>query len=136
MKIKSSLWVLAAGGQGRTFRVEARPDSPLAGAYPGVYARLGVPAADESGSTWIPEDALVERGQLTGIFLIEDDSLRLRWVRLGLRQPGAVELLSGPGSDLRIVRRPAVDLVDGLPVGAVRLEAWEPGAATVAEGAR
>jgi len=129
--------VPALVSQGRTFRVEARPEQPLPGAYPGAYARLAV-ASGGAGSSWIPEDAVVERGQLRGVFVVEGDTLRLRWVRLGARRAGAVELLAGPGfgDELRIVRRPGVALVDGLPVGTVREEAWILGAAAAVGGTR
>ncbi|MDZ7780760.1 MAG: efflux RND transporter periplasmic adaptor subunit [Gemmatimonadota bacterium] len=117
-------------GEGaRTFRVEVAPTEPLEGAYPGAYARLSVPV-DGSPSRWIPADAVVERGQLRGIFVVEDDVIRLRWVRLGLRRADAVELLSGPGGAPSIVRRPDVSLRDGLPVGSVREEGWSPRVAT------
>lgn len=127
--------VPAVGSQGRTFRVEARLDAPLPGAYPGAYARLVVPDGS-SASSWIPSDAVVERGQLRGVFVVENDVLRLRWVRLGVDRAGAVEVLSGPGGELRVVRRPGVGLSDGLPVGAVREEAWALGEASGQEVGR
>ncbi|MEX2468094.1 MAG: efflux RND transporter periplasmic adaptor subunit [Gemmatimonadota bacterium] len=127
--------VPAVRSQGRTFRLEARTDVLLEGAYPGAYARLGVPA-DDATSSWIPADAVVERGQLRGVFVVEDGVLRLRWVRLGVQRAGAVELLSGPGGELQVVRRPGVGLSDGLPVGTVREETWALGEAAGEEMGR
>lgn len=115
--------VPAVAGGGRTFRIEAVPTEALEGAYPGAYARLSLPS-DGGGTRWIPADAVVERGQLTGIYTVEDDVLRLRWVRLGARRADAVELLSGPAGELRIVRSPDVGFTDGQPVGAARDEEW------------
>jgi RND family efflux transporter MFP subunit len=115
--------VPAVAGGGRTFRIEAVPSEALEGAYPGAYARLSLPSEGES-TRWIPADAVVERGQLNGIYTVEDDVLRLRWVRLGARRADAVELLSGPAGELRIVRNPGVGLTDGQPVGTARDEDW------------
>lgn len=121
--------VPALGGSARTFRVEAVMDDAPPSALAGAYARLELPRVGE-GSRWIPADAVVERGQLSGVFTVESDTLRLRWVRLGVRQGDAVELLAGPGGALAVVRRPSPDLFDGRAVGNHRAEAWTaPGAA-------
>jgi hypothetical protein len=116
--------VPALGGASRTFRVEAVMEGAPSGAIPGAFARLEVVRGGE-GPRWVPEDAIVDRGQLTGVFAVEADTLRLRWVRLGQRRDGAVELLSGPGGgELSVVRRPGADLFDGRPVGGRTDEVW------------
>lgn len=112
----------ALGPGSRTFRVEAEVHpAEDAGVLPGIYARLEVPTPGE-GSRWIPEDAVVDRGQLTGVYTLEGDALRLRWVRLGRVRDGAVEVLAGPPGELTVVRRPAAELFDGRTVAAVREE--------------
>lgn len=126
--------VPALGGSSRTFRVEAAMESAPSGAIPGAYARLELERAGE-GARWVPQDAVVDRGQLTGVFSVEADTLRLRWVRLGQRRDGAVELLSGPLGEIAVVRRPGADLFDGRPVGRRTDEAWAaPGVAGAAAG--
>ena len=116
--------VNALGAGSRTFRVEARlldaPPSVLSGSY----ARLEVRRQVE-GPRWVPADAVVRRGQLRGVYAVEEDTLRLRWVRLGEEVDGAVELLAAPGGSLRVVRRPAPDLHDGRPVGEVTEEPFQ-----------
>jgi RND family efflux transporter MFP subunit len=111
----------------RRFRIEARfvgdeqtPNIP-AGAF--VRIELKQPAAT---TRWIPTDAVVSRGQLSGVFVVEGDELRLRWVRLGRQLEGATELLAGPPQAAWLVREPAVELVDGQPVGNVRQVEWTP----------
>jgi hypothetical protein len=94
------------------------------GLVPGTYARLGVPGEGES-VRWIPTDALVQRGQLRGVYVVEGDELRLRWVRLGETRGDAVELLAGPSGPLLIVRNPDPTLFDGRPVGETIVETWE-----------
>lgn len=99
---------------------------------PGAFVRVHVPAAGTS-SLWIPADALVERGQLTGVYLVEDGHLRLRWVRTGERRAalgdedcGAVEVLAGVGPEDLVVRRPPAAAADGTPVGEVIRVPWTP----------
>ncbi len=108
------------------FRIEARFESPddLAIA-PGTFVRIemGEPSAM---TRWIPGDAIVTRGQLTGVFTVEDERLRLRWVRLGQRLGEAVELLAGPPTSTPLVREPASGFVDDQPVGNVSPSQWVP----------
>ncbi len=78
----------------RRFRVEARfepdPAPPIA---PGTYVRLAIDLT-AAPTRWIPADAVLARGQLKGVFVIDGGELRLRWVRLGQRIGDAVELLA------------------------------------------
>lgn len=107
----------------RRFRVEIE----LSDATPwpaGEVVTLQIDAAG-SGSLWIPADAVVERGQLRGVYTVENDSLRLRWLRLGRTMADRVEVLSGPGRGLQVVRRPAADLEDGAPVSGVTVQPVE-----------
>ena len=99
-------------------------DMAPASVIPGSFARLEIVRPGE-GPRWIPADAVVARGQLTGLFAVESDTLRLRWVRLGRQHAGAVELLAGPTGDLTVVRRPAVDLHDGRAVRNIVPETFE-----------
>jgi RND family efflux transporter MFP subunit len=115
--------VEAVGPRARTFRVEATATGSLQDILPGTYARLQFnegPAA----TRWIPSDAIVQRGQLTGVYTVEDGFLRLRWIRIGVERDGAVEFLSGPLGLEQVVRRPAPEFRDGLPVSDVQIEAW------------
>ncbi len=103
----------------RTFRVEATPLELPETVQVGSYLRLEIPSADATGM-WIPRDAVVERGQLTGVFALEGDRIRLRWVRLGRSSNGAVEVLAGPAGDLTVVRRPGAEFMDGQTVAGTR----------------
>ncbi|MBT8404924.1 MAG: efflux RND transporter periplasmic adaptor subunit [Gemmatimonadetes bacterium] len=105
----------------RRFRVEARLDAGSSWP-PGAVVRLDVAGAG-GGSLWVPEDAVVRRGQLTGVFAVEADTVRLRWLRLGRESDGAVEVLAGPVGTLTVGRRPTPEVVDGAPVSGVTREA-------------
>ncbi len=112
----------------RRFRIEAhfaKDAGTLPEIPPGTFVRIELPEPTTT-TRWMPADALVSRGQLNGVFVVEGDALRLRWVRLGQRLAGALELLAGPGSEALLVREPAVELVDGQPVGEVRQVEWLP----------
>ena len=120
--------VPAVERRSRRFRVEAQFQAVPAGMPnipPGSFVRLelGEPTAT---TRWIPADAVVSRGQLKGVFVVEDDQLRLRWVRLGQHLDGTVELLAGPSPEARLVREPTVELTDGQPVSRVREIDWTP----------
>ncbi|RMH18776.1 MAG: efflux RND transporter periplasmic adaptor subunit [Gemmatimonadetes bacterium] len=112
----------------RTVRVEAALEGGAAPLRPGTFVRLVLPGPEEAG-WWVPADALVRRGQLTGVFRVEDDTLRLRWVRTGRRAGGAVELLAGPRGVAPVVQAPSSALRDGAVAGGVTVEPWDgPGA--------
>ncbi len=112
----------------RRFRIEARFDADPSGLpdiAPGTFVRIEL---DEPTSTtrWIPADAVISRGQLNGVYVVDGEQLRLRWVRLGQRIGDAVELLAGPPSSALLVRHPAPGMVDGQPIDDVRREDWVP----------
>ena len=61
----------------------------------GMFARIGI-NIDQTERLYIPADAIVERGQLTGIYTISDNNRAvLRWVRLGETSGEHVEVLTG-----------------------------------------
>jgi multidrug efflux system membrane fusion protein len=64
----------------------------------------------------LPLSAVVERGQLTGAYVVEADRARLRYVTLGPRRGDGVEVLSGLGAGERVVVEGAGRLRDGAPV--------------------
>lgn len=117
----------------RRFPVEVTPEAG-AELLPGAFVRLTLPGGG-SETRWIPTDAVVRRGQLTGVYALEADTLRLRYLRLGRERDGAVEILAGPPGELQVVRAPASGLEDGHPVqGVTRAERPASSAAATTEG--
>ena len=116
--------------EARLVRVEAElesesdtPPPPL----PGAYVRLEV--GEGSGRTlWLPDDAVHQRGQLTGVWVVDRETLHLRWIRPGQRRAGAIEVLAGVERNELVVRHPARDLMDGQAVQATRRVEWAPAA--------
>lgn len=123
--VKRIVPALEAGSQ--RFRVEASLPGDMSGAppLPGTVVRMELPLPGNM-TVWIPDDAVVHRGQLRGVYTVEADSLWLRWIRLGQERSGAVEVLAGLDAGDRVVREPGAELVDGQPVAAARTTDWVP----------
>lgn len=79
----------------------------------GMFAQIRV-NNDETESLTIPADAIVERGQLTGIYTISDsDRAVLRWVRLGERSGDLVEVITGLKPGEQFVYAPGQSIRQG-----------------------
>jgi multidrug efflux pump subunit AcrA (membrane-fusion protein) len=74
----------------------------------GIAITALIPAGTREGIA-IPVNAVVRRGQLTGVRVVTDDGVLLRWIRLGRTLAGPeglrsrVEVLSGLAAGERIV---------------------------------
>lgn len=68
----------------------------------GLFARVHAPAP-ETPVLLVPPEAVVERGQLHGLYVVEDGRLHFRLVRVGRRFDDRVEILSGLNRDETIV---------------------------------
>jgi RND family efflux transporter MFP subunit len=99
-----------------THRFEVRADLPAAaGLRSGLFARLLVPAPGAGERLLVPEAALVRRGGLTGVFVVDGAQARLRWVAAGRGDGERTEVRAGLQAGERVVLDPA-DLVDGAAV--------------------
>ena len=84
--------------------------TPLAGAAPGMFARVWLPA--NSGSAqgqrlWVPASAVVRRAEMTGVYVIDDKGVpRLRQVRLGSGSGERIEVLSGVSAGEQVATDP------------------------------
>lgn len=105
------------------FRVEATFDSSVDVPLAGSFVRLEISGRGER-SVWIPLDALVRRGQLTGVYVVTDGVLRLRWIRTGRRTAAAVEVLAGLAEGTLVVRKPDPGFMDGAAVAGTDSVAW------------
>ncbi|MBL7994924.1 efflux RND transporter periplasmic adaptor subunit [bacterium] len=79
----------------------------------GMYARVTL----EKGLTktiLIPQDAIMRRGQLEGVFIMSDNNTAtLRWIRTGNHNGDRIEILSGLQEGEKIVITSDVKLLDG-----------------------
>lgn len=89
-----------------TFKV--RVDLPQAdsGLYPGMTVKTRFVVGERS-AIWLPVSALEQRGELVGVFVLDDERPVLRQVRTGERLGQQVEILSGVAAGERIALRAA-----------------------------
>ena len=103
-----------ADAASRTFLVKVDLP-PVEGARSGQFGRVLVPVG-ETRAIHVPLSALVVRGQMETVFVVEKQTARLRIVRTGKRIGGEVEVISGINEGDRVVVEGAGTLRDGQPV--------------------
>lgn len=104
----------------RTFTVEMVLDNPDGEIKAGMFARAAFDVGNRS-AVLIPRSAIVERGQLVGVFVVgEDNRATLRWIKLGSPIDDLIEVLSGLQSGERYVLAPTPGVHDGAIVAAGR----------------
>jgi RND family efflux transporter MFP subunit len=82
----------------------------------GMFARVQVPTG-HSRQLLIKRSAIIIRGQLTGLYLVDSDNIaHFRLIRLGKTSGDYVEVLSGLKEGDRYVATPVPALVDGARV--------------------
>ena len=86
----------------------------------GSYARLKVRSGDEKAVT-IPASAVVRRGQVAGVFVVEDEGKALlRLITLGDAASNRIEVLSGLEAGEKIVIAPTPALREGVLIAESR----------------
>lgn len=108
--------VLAPAGDPSSLRFLVKADLPeRSGARVGSFARLRLPRGDEEPVPFVPRSALVERGALTGVFVVEGGRARLRWISAGEEAGDLLLVRSGLSAGEEVVLLPGT-LVDGAAV--------------------
>lgn len=80
----------------------------------GMFARVSIPI-ESVEKRLIPVTAVVREGQLTGIFLVDEDQIsRFRLIRTGRTFDQSIEVLSGLRNGDRYVVNPPLDLKNGM----------------------
>jgi RND family efflux transporter MFP subunit len=85
------------------------------GLRPGDFVRLQLPAGKGAGRVTVPQSALVQRGDLTGVFVVRDGRAQLRWLAVNAVEGGSAWVQAGLSSDEAVIDHPG-DLRDGDPV--------------------
>ena len=80
----------------------------------GSFARILVSGVAVEGLS-VPRSALVQRGELTGVFIAKEGRAELRWLSLGEGSGSYLPVRSGLKSDEKIIDQPGV-LQDGQPI--------------------
>lgn len=77
---------------------------------PGMTAKVTFPIASAQSVVTVPQDAVVRRGELTGVYVLADGTVTLRQVRLGDEVGTSIEVLSGLKPGDRIATDPLAAL--------------------------
>ena len=88
-----------------------------AGLRSGMFGRAWFPLGTRKAIA-VPAAAVVERGQLQSVFVVEGENARTRLVTTGERANGQVEILSGLNEGEKVVAPIPAGLGDGAPVEA------------------
>jgi multidrug efflux pump subunit AcrA (membrane-fusion protein) len=91
----------------------AKIDLPaLPGLWAGMFGRAAF-AAGKNEALLIPQSAVVERGQIRSVYVVDGDTARLRFVTLGEARDDQREVLSGLTAGGKIIVAPPPLLADG-----------------------
>lgn len=92
----------------------------------GTFGRLKLPVVPSSespvqnaGDIFVPESALVRRGELNGVFVAQNGKAELRWISLGERQGDRVPVRSGLAKGEVVIDAPG-ELKDGQSIEVIR----------------
>ena len=114
--VTSRVSVLAPAGDPSSLRFLVKTDLPKgSGARVGSFARLRLPRGEEEPAPFVPKAAIVERGALSGVFVVEDGRARLRWISPGETAGDHLLVRSGLSVGEVVVLAPG-PLADGAPV--------------------
>lgn len=95
----------------RTFLVKVNVNSP--GLRSGLYARVMIPVGNRD-ALLVPRGAVVEKGQLTGVYVVGvDNVVTYRLVRTGKKYGDNIEILSGVNPGERVITGGVEKAVDG-----------------------
>ena len=83
--------------------------------HTGLFGRLLLPSSGER-SLAVPADAILRRGQLEEVFVVEAGVARLRLIKTGRQREGVVDVLSGVSEGDEVALSHVFELRDGQPV--------------------
>jgi multidrug efflux pump subunit AcrA (membrane-fusion protein) len=81
----------------------------------GFFGKALFPDADRK-ALLVPESAVIQRGQLFGVFLVQNDVCVFRLVKTGKHDGDRVEILAGLEAGARIVVTPGSGIFDGVKI--------------------
>lgn len=94
-----------ADAETHTFSIRLDLPAQETGLYPGMTVKAAF-AVGEAQRMLIPLSSMVQRSELSGVYLIADDSASLRQIRTGHRYGERVEVLAGLAAGDRIAADP------------------------------
>jgi RND family efflux transporter MFP subunit len=88
-----------------TFRVRATLPASSATLYPGTFVKVGF-VVGETERLLLPASSLVQRSELTAVYVVGDEAVTLRQVRIGRRYGDRIEVLAGLAAGERVAADP------------------------------
>ena len=109
-----------------TALVKARIDNPKSELKPGMFANLNLTLKLKEDAIVIPESSVIASGDRNIIYVLDkEDTAQIRPVKIGIRQAGLVEIVSGLKPGERVV---AEGIQKIRPGGKVKAAAAAPAA--------
>lgn len=101
---------------GHSVAIRARLPNPELKLRPGLFAQVSVTLDVKADALMVPEQAIWPIGQDKTVYIVENGKAVQKTVKLGQRQPGWVEILSGIVAGDEIVTAGQMKLFDGADV--------------------
>ena len=102
--------------QTRTVLARARVANAGLKLRPGMFVRVQLQLGERKDAVWIPEQAVVPRGGQSTVFKVVEGKVQVANVRLGLRKPGEVEVVSGLSAGEQVITDGVQKVGPGSPV--------------------
>ncbi|OYY99831.1 MAG: efflux transporter periplasmic adaptor subunit [Sphingobacteriia bacterium 28-36-52] len=103
------------------------PTTEMKKLFSGMYVNIAIPIKEstissaENNAVTVPENSIVYKDQLTGLYTATaENTALLRWVRLGKKQAGQVEVLSGLSAGEQFIVSAGGKLYNGAPIKLVK----------------
>jgi membrane fusion protein (multidrug efflux system) len=109
----------AVDAQTRTVLARARVANSQLKLRPGMFARVQLTLGVRENAVWVPEEAIVPRGQDSFVFRIVDGKAELVPVQTGTRKVGEVEIMKGLGAGDLVVTEGTQRLAPGMQVSII-----------------
>lgn len=100
----------AADPQAHSTRVRVQLPAVETPPRPGQTARVRFAAAAGPEGIWIPASAVVQRGELAGVYVVSDSGVLLRQLRLGRSAGAQIEVLAGLARGEQVASDPVAAL--------------------------
>lgn len=114
-EVKEIARAVSPGSRAFTVKIDLPPSVT---AKTGTFARVRLRGAARSALVVSPS-AIVRQGQVTSVYVVENDLARLRLVHAGATLADGLEILAGVEAGERVIDPPPPSLADGRPVKAV-----------------
>ena len=104
---------------GHSVAIRARLPNPELKLRPGLFAQVSVTLEVKTDALLVPEQAIWPIGQDKTVFIIEDGKAVQKFVKLGQREPGRVEIISGIAAGDEVITAGQMKIFDGADVNPI-----------------